>query len=206
MNKHEETYHLIEHYLNGELSGDALLQFEQQLATNPEMATALELQQLSREITMQASNHDLRAKINAGIKQHDQQQQQKKYIKYGAAVVVIALSIAGYLLLQSFNESAKTTPTEPVEVEKPAQVVLATPTPTVEAPQLSDAVKTPTSTPLEPVTPSKELPTTKAAAKAPSTPDVTEKEKKEPTPAPAIVPTTVEKERSNKGNGCTRNA
>ncbi len=193
MNKHEETYHLIENYLNGELSGDALLQFEKQLATNAEMATALELQQLTREITKQASNHDLRAKMNVGIKQHDQRQLQNKYIKYGTAVVVIALSIAGYLLLQSFNESANTTPTEPVEVEKPAQVLLVTPTPTVEAPQLSDAVKKPTSTPLEPVTPSKAPTTAKAAVEAPSTPDVTEKEKKEPLPVPAIVPITVEK-------------
>ncbi len=193
MNKHEETYYLIENYLNGELAGDTLLQFEQELSTNPEMATALELQQLTREITVQASNHDLRTKMNAGIKQYDQQQLQNKYIKYGIAVAIIALSIAGYFFFQSYNESANIIPVEPVDIETPAQVVVAIPTPTVKAPQWIDSVKTPTSKPLEPATPSKEPSTAKADSEVSTTPDVTVKEEKEPLSASAIAPATVEK-------------
>lgn len=113
MNTHEQTYHLIEHYLNGELAGDALIQFENELATNPELASEVAMQQLSREITVQANRHELRVKLKNSMTQFDKQQQQKKYLKYSAAALLITAGVVFYLLNKQSESAFEKTVVEP---------------------------------------------------------------------------------------------
>lgn len=132
MNQHEETYHLIEQYLNHELSGDALIQFENELHTNRQLAAELEVQQLTREITVQASNFELRNKIKTGVHQFDKQQTNRKYTQYGVGALILLVGITSYFY---FNTENKTTEQLPTIQPKAKKTVVVKPLKTEKLPR-----------------------------------------------------------------------
>ncbi|HRH61225.1 MAG TPA: hypothetical protein PL045_11675, partial [Chitinophagaceae bacterium] len=112
----EEQYHIIEQYVNGELSGDALTAFEQQLQHDSELAEAVHLfQMMNNEMPAVLANkkggEDLKKNLQQVSAAHFNSAAPAVPLKKNkwpwlAAAAVAAIAIVSVWLLTKNNEPA----------------------------------------------------------------------------------------------------
>lgn len=106
MENEKYTFELIEQYLTGELEGDALRDFEAQLEQDPDLAKAVEEQQLTHKVV------DIYAQIKTKeqVKSlHDRVRQERR--KQRALVIPLAATIALLIAVGLWLFSGGDTPT-----------------------------------------------------------------------------------------------
>ncbi len=85
-----ETYQLIDHFLNGELKGDALLAFEKRLQEDASFAEEVSFQKLTNAVVVGASYDNIRSQISRDVDKIDASKNTKKWL--GGALGGILLS------------------------------------------------------------------------------------------------------------------
>lgn len=104
----ESTHTWVEKFLDGELEGDALRQFQEQLANDPELQQALELAEKTREALALHARMELKEKIRAIDKSISKPMFLKPVFYWSVAASVLIIAVGGVLIYANarFSDSA----------------------------------------------------------------------------------------------------
>jgi len=110
MNLSDNTYVLIDRYLNGEMSAGERSDFEDRLKSDKELAEQFEIQNISYQIVVGQNLLDLKARMHkdlSGSKYTGNKNNGWKYFGGGSALILIAVLL--YFFIKS-DEQAKSQP------------------------------------------------------------------------------------------------
>lgn len=100
-----ETYQLIDNYLNGSLTGEALQAFEQRLQSDASFAEEVSFQRLTNEIVVGASFDSLRAQMTRDIASRDTSSRINR--KWGLAGILSGIVAIGIIGIYTFSKEEK---------------------------------------------------------------------------------------------------
>jgi hypothetical protein len=109
MNLDSNIYEKIDIYLEGKLSGEELIDFENELNINDSLRNMVETVKFTNELLLDFKLNELKNRINQDLKNlpTENNSNSKNYLKYFALVGLVTLSGLGYLFLNKSNESDK---------------------------------------------------------------------------------------------------
>lgn len=109
MNLDSNIYEKIDIYLEGKLSGEELIDFENELNINDSLRNKVETVKLTNELLLDFKLNELKNRINQDLKNlpTENNSNGKNYLKYFALVGLVTLSGLGYLFLNKSDESDK---------------------------------------------------------------------------------------------------
>ena len=102
-------YEKIDIYLEGKLSGEELINFENELNNNDSLKNKVETLKLTNELLVDFKLNELKNRINQDLKNLSTENNSigKNYLKYFVLVGLVTLSGLGYLFLNKSDESDK---------------------------------------------------------------------------------------------------
>ena len=106
MSKNNDTYQPIEDYLNGELSPNEQLAFENELLTNSELKEQFELHQLANDLVLESRFEHLSSLVNVERRKYSSRKNIQKGL-LGLSTILL-ITITSYFIL-SKDDSKKTT-------------------------------------------------------------------------------------------------
>jgi hypothetical protein len=109
MNLVSNIYEKIDIYLEGKLSGEELMNFENELNNNDSLKNKVETLKLTNELLVDFKLNELKNRINQDLKNLSTENNSngKNYLKYFVLVGLVTLSGLGYLFLNKSDESDK---------------------------------------------------------------------------------------------------
>lgn len=117
-----ETYQIIDRYLNKELQGEELLQFESKMASDPSLVQEVELMKMTNLVITSSSYDQLRKQMSADIQLRDRKASfSKKRVIGSSALLVVGVAACVYLATENVADREKninTSALKPVVIDK----------------------------------------------------------------------------------------
>jgi hypothetical protein len=133
-----ETYQLIDNYLNGSLTGDAFVAFQQRLQSDASLAEEVELVKLSNQVVIGATIESIRQQMQADIANIDQKNTFSK-VRSWSAGILLGTAVLTTGILYSHSTKEETAPQNTLQQKennliKPSETVPYNNNTTIEAP------------------------------------------------------------------------